>query len=71
MKAYDLHLDAFESALGVKVKDRVTFMSALRGLVSCCEQDEDMESEDDDGQDHQGKGKGLLGALILPGKKQQ
>lgn len=70
MKSHDIHLDALESALGVKVKDRAAFMSAFRGLVSCCEEDDGMESESEDGEEKQGKGqgKGLLGALILPGR---
>jgi hypothetical protein len=70
MKDYDLHLDALESAMGAKVKDRTAFMAAFRGLVSCCEQDDDMEAgEEDDGEKGKGERKGLLGALILPGKK--
>lgn len=66
MKPYDIHLDALESALGVQIKDRAAFMSAFRGLESCCEDDEDMGEEESDGEKGKGEGKGLLGALILP-----
>jgi hypothetical protein len=56
------HLDTMEDALGSKIADRDAFMTAFRGLVSCCG-----ESEEEDGEE-KGQGKGLPGLAIVLGK---
>jgi hypothetical protein len=55
------HLDTMEDALGSKITDRDAFMTAFRGLVSCCGESEE-EDEDD------GEKKGLPGLAIVLGK---
>jgi len=70
--AMRVHLEALQSAMGVKFRDMSAVESAMRGVVSCCGDDdsEEMETEND-GEEEQGKGprKGLLIGALLSGKK--
>jgi hypothetical protein len=68
----ELHMDALEEALGTKIKDREAFMSAFRGLVSCCGDGEESEeeSEGDEGS-APGPKKGPSIALILGKPKEK
>jgi hypothetical protein len=60
----NLYIDAFEDALGVKIKDRRSFLMAFQGLVTSCKGSEDDGEENED----QGKRKGLPSVAIMLGK---
>jgi len=57
------HLDTMEDALYSTIADREAFMTAFRGLVSCCGESEDEDENEDDGEK-----KGLPGLAIVLGK---
>lgn len=61
-----VHVDALESAMGVKFRDKSAVESAMMGIVSCC--GDDGESEMEDGEE-KGQGKGLSIGMILGRKK--
>ena len=47
----DLYLDEMEVALGSKIKDRRAFVTAFRGLMSCCEGGDDSGEDEDEDED--------------------
>jgi hypothetical protein len=61
----EVFMDALEESSDLKITDRKAFMSAFRGLVNCCGEEESDDGEEED----QGKGKGLPSVALILGKK--